>query len=65
MRARELLLIDACQTYGLGNWGDIADRVGSGRTKEEVAQHYIETYLYSEDYPLPVRPSLPFRRSQD
>jgi transcriptional adapter 2-alpha len=50
---RELLLIDACQTYGLGNWADIADHIGSYRTKEEVEAHYLSTYVASPTYPLP------------
>ncbi|KNZ60508.1 uncharacterized protein VP01_1543g3 [Puccinia sorghi] len=34
---RELLLIEACQIYGLGIWSDIADGSrGNGRTKEEA-----------------------------
>ncbi|EGG01270.1 uncharacterized protein MELLADRAFT_39211, partial [Melampsora larici-populina 98AG31] len=50
----ELLLIEACQTYGLGNWADIADHVGNGRTKEEVEKHYIEVFIDCDDYPLPM-----------
>ncbi|KAG0147877.1 hypothetical protein CROQUDRAFT_42225 [Cronartium quercuum f. sp. fusiforme G11] len=49
----ELLVIDACQTYGLGNWSDIADHVGNGRTGEDVRKHYVEIYIGSDDYPLP------------
>ncbi|CAH7666363.1 transcriptional adapter 2 [Phakopsora pachyrhizi] len=49
----ELLLIDACQTYGLGNWCDIADHVGNGRSKEEVERHYLDVFVFSDDYPLP------------
>ncbi|KAK0527391.1 Transcriptional adapter ada2 [Tilletia horrida] len=44
----ELLLIDGCQTYGLGNWADIADHIGN-RTKEEVEQHYLDVYIYGKD----------------
>ncbi|WFD36459.1 Transcriptional adapter ada2 [Malassezia cuniculi] len=40
----ELLLIDGCQLYGLGNWADIADHIGN-RTKEEVEEHYISVYI--------------------
>ena len=54
----ELLLIDACQTYGLGNWADIADHIGSYRTRDEVAEHYISTYVLSPDFPFPVRAAL-------
>lgn len=48
----ELLLIQGCETYGLGNWQDIADHIGN-RSKEEVAKHYYDIYLNSKDYPLP------------
>ena len=48
----ELLLIQGCETFGLGNWADIADHIGN-RSKEEVAQHYFKIYLESKDYPLP------------
>ncbi|SPC61504.1 related to ADA2 - general transcriptional adaptor or co-activator [Ustilago sp. UG-2017b] len=44
----ELLLIDGCQTYGLGNWADIADHIGN-RTKEEVQEHYIKVYVEGKD----------------
>ncbi|PWY99778.1 hypothetical protein BCV70DRAFT_190796 [Testicularia cyperi] len=44
----ELLLIDGCQTYGLGNWADIADHIGN-RTKEEVQDHYIKVYIEGRD----------------
>ena len=40
----ELLLIDGCQLYGVGNWADIADHIGN-RTKEEVQRHFIDVYI--------------------
>lgn len=48
----ELLLIQGCETFGLGNWADIADHIGH-RSKEEVGEHYNQIYLESSDYPLP------------
>ena len=51
---RELLLISACQAFGLGNWPDIAEHIGSYRTKEEVEAHYLATYIDSQEFPLPV-----------
>ncbi|CAK9435665.1 uncharacterized protein LODBEIA_P03920 [Lodderomyces beijingensis] len=48
----ELLLIQGCETLGLGNWADIADHIGN-RSKEEVAEHYYKIYLESKDYPIP------------
>jgi hypothetical protein len=50
---RELLLIDACQSYGVGNWADIAEHIGSYRTKEQVEAHYLQTYLNPETFPQP------------
>jgi hypothetical protein len=41
---RELLLISGLQTYGLGNWAEVADYVGT-RLKEDCERHYTETYL--------------------
>lgn len=48
----ELLLIQGCETFGLGNWADISDHIGN-RFKEEVGKHYEEIYLQSKEYPLP------------
>lgn len=48
----ELLLIQGCETFGLGNWQDIADHIGN-RLKDEVAAHYNAVYLASPEYPLP------------
>lgn len=48
----ELLLIEGCQTLGLGNWQDVADFI-EGRSKEEVGEHYEKYYLNSEYYPIP------------
>lgn len=46
-------MIEGAEMYGLGNWADIAEHVG-GRTKEECYDHYMQTYIQSSDYPLPV-----------
>lgn len=48
----ELALIKGCQSFGLGNWQDIADHIGS-RDKVEVMQHYIDYYINSDYYPIP------------
>jgi transcriptional adapter 2-alpha len=53
----ELLLLEGAETYGLGSWADIADHIGGCRTKEEVRDHYIETYVDSDTFPLPVHAS--------
>ncbi|WEW59760.1 Transcriptional adapter ada2 [Emydomyces testavorans] len=49
----ELLLLEGAEIYGLGSWADIADHIGGYRTKEEVRDHYIQTYINSSNFPLP------------
>lgn len=49
----ELALLEGAETYGLGSWADIADHIGGYRTKDEVRDHYIETYINSPRFPLP------------
>lgn len=50
----ELLLIEGLDTYGIGNWADVADYVGNLRSKEECEQHYMDVYVNSSTYPIPV-----------
>jgi transcriptional adapter 2-alpha len=40
----ELLLLEAIETYGYGNWDDIKNHVG-GKSKEEVERHFHDFYL--------------------
>ncbi|KAF2763204.1 transcriptional adaptor 2 [Pseudovirgaria hyperparasitica] len=49
----ELALLEGAETYGLGSWADIADHIGGYRTKDEVRDHYLETYINSSKFPLP------------
>ncbi|KAI4176738.1 MAG: hypothetical protein LQ343_000831 [Gyalolechia ehrenbergii] len=49
----ELLVLEGLEVYGLGSWSDVADHVGGYRTKEEVCDHYIQTYIESSKFPLP------------
>ncbi|BCR88012.1 chromatin-binding transcription regulator ADA2 [Aspergillus chevalieri] len=49
----ELLLLEGAEIYGLGSWADIADHIGSFRTKDEVRDHYINNYVDSPHFPLP------------
>ncbi|KAI4204847.1 MAG: hypothetical protein LQ350_000913 [Teloschistes chrysophthalmus] len=49
----ELLLLEGLEVYGLGSWSEVADHVGGFRNKEEVREHYIETYIESSRFPLP------------
>jgi len=53
----EALLLEGAETYGLGSWADIADHIGGYRDKDEVRDHYIETYIESARFPLPERVS--------
>lgn len=49
----ELLLLEGAEIYGLGSWADIADHIGGYRNKDEVRDHYIDTYVNSSNFPLP------------
>ena len=53
----ELLLLEGADQYGLGSWADIADHIGGFREKDEVRDHYVETYLDSSLFPLAERAS--------
>jgi transcriptional adapter 2-alpha len=58
----ELLLIEAAEKMGIGNWQAIADYVGTkGRT--ECEQHYLDVYVSSPNWPLP-RMNLQFETSE-
>jgi len=41
----ELLLLDAIEQHGLGNWDDIADHIGT-KGPQEAQFHFEETYLW-------------------
>lgn len=51
----ELLLLEGAEQYGLGSFQDIADHIGGFREKDEVRDHYIQTYIESSKFPLPER----------
>ncbi|KAL3475834.1 hypothetical protein BJX99DRAFT_229043 [Aspergillus californicus] len=61
----ELLLLEGAEIYGLGSWADIADHIGGYRTKEEVRDHYISTFVDSPNFPLPERADPEDTRLQD
>lgn len=46
-------MLEGAEVYGLGSWSDIADHVGGMRSKEEVRDHYIKTYVETNNFPLP------------
>lgn len=49
----ELLLLEGSDKYGLGSWNDVAEHIGGYREKDEVRDHYINTYIESPLFPLP------------
>ncbi|KAI8375776.1 hypothetical protein BD560DRAFT_66225 [Blakeslea trispora] len=59
----ELLLIEAAEKMGIGNWQAIADYVGT-KSKSECEQHYLDVYVSSPDWPLP-RMHLQFETSEE
>ncbi|KAI7902712.1 uncharacterized protein BX663DRAFT_473146 [Cokeromyces recurvatus] len=59
----ELLLIEAAEKMGIGNWQAIADYVGT-KSKNECEQHYLNVYVSSPNWPLP-RMNLKFETSED
>eukprot|EP01100_Stratorugosa_tubuloviscum_P014384 TRINITY_DN7671_c2_g1_i1.p1 TRINITY_DN7671_c2_g1~~TRINITY_DN7671_c2_g1_i1.p1 ORF type:complete len:490 (+),score=181.15 TRINITY_DN7671_c2_g1_i1:47-1516(+) len=48
----ELLLLEAVEMYGLGNWKDIADHVGT-KCAKLCEDHYFDLYMDSPYFPLP------------
>lgn len=50
----ELMLLDAIDMCGLGNWEEIAEQLASpGKDADEIRRHYNAVYLDSETCPLP------------
>jgi transcriptional adapter 2-alpha len=49
----EILLLEAVEMYGLGNWGEVAEHVGT-KSKTLCFDHYMTTYMNSTCSPLPV-----------
>lgn len=57
----ELLLFEGLERYpkfkcrhGFGNWNEIAEHIGTDKTKEEVERHYEDVYLSADNFK-PVR----------
>ncbi|KAI8334219.1 hypothetical protein BC941DRAFT_432391 [Chlamydoabsidia padenii] len=48
----ELLLIQAAEKNGIGNWQAIAEYVGT-RNKAECESHYLDVYVSSDNWPMP------------
>ncbi|CAJ2668325.1 unnamed protein product [Trifolium pratense] len=48
----EMLLLEAIDMYGFGNWNDVADNVGT-KSKAQCIDHYNAVYLNSPCFPVP------------
>lgn len=48
----EILLLEGIEMYGLGNWNEVSDHVGTKR-KSECIDHYNAIYMNSPCFPLP------------
>ncbi|GAB2298980.1 Transcriptional adapter ADA2b [Dionaea muscipula] len=48
----EILLLEGLEMYGLGNWAEVAEHVGT-KNKEQCITHYKNIYLNSPCFPLP------------
>lgn len=48
----ELLLLEAIEMFGFGNWAEVADHIGQ-KTKEQCEAHYHAIYLDSATAPTP------------
>eukprot|EP01119_Soliformovum_irregulare_P012673 TRINITY_DN3305_c1_g1_i2.p1 TRINITY_DN3305_c1_g1~~TRINITY_DN3305_c1_g1_i2.p1 ORF type:complete len:479 (-),score=126.33 TRINITY_DN3305_c1_g1_i2:96-1532(-) len=48
----ELLLLEGIEMYGLGNWGDVSDHVGT-KLGHQCKEHYFGTYINVPTAPLP------------
>ncbi|CAM8949951.1 unnamed protein product [Rhodiola kirilowii] len=48
----EILLLEGIEMYGLGNWTEVAEHVGT-KKKYECIDHYNSVYMNSPCFPLP------------
>ncbi|KAL8462711.1 hypothetical protein ACS0TY_033655 [Phlomoides rotata] len=48
----EMLLLEGIEMYGMGNWAEVAEHVGT-KSKEACIEHYKSAYLNSPFFPLP------------
>ena len=46
-------LLEGLQLFGYGNWADIADHVGGGKTPDACKEHYRYFYLNTPNFPQP------------
>ncbi|PIA58225.1 hypothetical protein AQUCO_00500280v1 [Aquilegia coerulea] len=48
----EILLLEGIEMYGMGNWAEVAEHVGT-KGKDQCIEHYTEAYIDSPCFPLP------------
>ncbi|KAL6561222.1 hypothetical protein OROMI_016823 [Orobanche minor] len=48
----EMLLLEGLEMYGLGNWNEVAEHVGT-KTKSQCIDHYDKIFMNSRCFPLP------------
>ncbi|XP_073148495.1 transcriptional adapter ADA2 isoform X2 [Henckelia pumila] len=48
----EILLLEGIEMYGLGNWTEVAEHVGT-KSRSQCTEHYDEIYMNSPCFPLP------------
>lgn len=48
----EILLLEGIEMYGLGNWAEVAEHVGT-KSKARCIEHYNTIYMNSPSFPLP------------
>ncbi|GFZ05218.1 similar to ADA2 2B [Actinidia rufa] len=48
----EILLLEGIEMYGLGNWNEVAEHVGT-KNKTQCIDHYNVIYMNSPCFPLP------------
>lgn len=48
----EILLLEGIEMYGMGNWAEVAEHVGT-KSKEQCIEHYTNVYMNSTHFPLP------------
>ncbi|EOD32045.1 hypothetical protein EMIHUDRAFT_202596 [Emiliania huxleyi CCMP1516] len=61
----ELRLLEGVQLYGFGNWMDIAEHVGGGRSREAVERHYRRCYLEPPEEEFRYQGWMPLRQEFD
>lgn len=49
---QEMLMLEGIEMYGIGNWSDAADHVGT-KSRVECEKHYYDIYLSGPTAPLP------------